>query len=72
MGSDEMFVYGDRSQVNFVELVQDVCSAYTCRCWRSTTVLDDVRRPPDARAKAVLESLARDVKLIGVPNLVLA
>ncbi len=68
MASEEMFVYGDPSQVKFVELAQDLIGAANSPLVAFDEMFRMMPGRHDARAKAVLETLARDVKLIGVPN----
>jgi hypothetical protein len=72
MASHEMFVYGDQSQTKFVELMQDLAAAVQSPQVMYEEAIGRMMVPGshDARARAMLETLARDLKLIGVPNVV--
>ena len=70
MASEEMFVYGDPTQIRFVELLQDVIGAVNSPVVAIEEALQRGIMPGrhDARAKAVLQALAHDLDLIGVPE----
>jgi hypothetical protein len=70
MGSEEMFAYGDPSQIKFVDLLQDLAAAYQSPLAAFEEMAPMISGRRNARVKAVLEALARDEKLIGVPNVV--
>jgi hypothetical protein len=70
MASDEIFVYGDKSFADFLQLVQDVSSAT-----RFGPVVLQITgqaggRSHELQGTAAISALAADVKLISVPNLV--
>jgi hypothetical protein len=71
MGSDEIFVYGDKNFGDFVELVQDVAGAM--RYGPAIAQLTDQThaRHSDAQVVAAISALVDDVKLINVPNFVI-
>jgi hypothetical protein len=70
MASDEIFVYGDKSFADFLQLVQDVSSAT-----RFGPVVLQITgqaggRSHELQGTAAISALAADAKLISVPNLV--
>ena len=71
MASNEIFVYGDKSFVNFAKLYQAVNAAasYGPMIARITGQAKD-RDPQQLQAEMVISALAKNVDLIGVPSLI--
>ena len=71
MGSDEVFMYGDKTSVDFVELFQTVDAAQSYGpMLAQITGQTEERQSAQIQAGAVISALAHNLKLIGVPNLV--
>ena len=72
MGSDEVFTCGDKSFVDFVELLQTVNAAQNYGpALALITGETEGRQLSDIKAGAVLSALVHHPKLIAVPNLVM-
>ncbi len=69
MASDEIFVYGDQSFADFLQLFQDVNSAQT---YGSLSALSagEPRNAQKQQAGAIISTLVKNIDLIGVPNLI--
>jgi hypothetical protein len=70
MSSDEIFVYGDKSFVDCLELAQEAVSAMRYGPAVMQLTGKSNGKPQDMQAAAVISALADDVKLIALPNLV--
>jgi hypothetical protein len=72
MGSDEVFMYGDKSCVDFVDLFQTVNVAQTYGpILAQITGEAEGRQPNELQGGAVLSALAHNPKLIAVPNFIM-
>jgi len=72
MVSDEVFVYGDKKFVDFVRLFQIVNTAQSFGSMKAQIVGEDEgRSAQQIQAGAALSALARNVKLLGLPNIVI-
>ncbi len=71
MGSDEVFLYGDKNFVDFIQLFRAVNAAqsYGPLMAQITGQIHD-QSPQEIQAAAVISALVNNLKLIGVPNLV--
>jgi hypothetical protein len=69
MGSDEVFIYGDKNFVDFVDLFQTVNGAQTYAPFYAV-MTGQAQQAEQVQGKAVVSALAKNVKLIGVPNLI--
>jgi hypothetical protein len=67
--SDEIFIYGDESCVDFVQLVQNVMN--DMRYGPMVMQATGQAVGPDVQGKVMVSSLAENVDLIGVPNFVI-
>jgi hypothetical protein len=71
MVSDEVFVYGDKKFVDFVELFQIVNTAQSFGPMTAQiTGETEGRSPGQLQGGAVLSALAKNTKLMGLPNVV--
>jgi hypothetical protein len=72
MASDEVFVYGDKNFVDFVELFQTVNTAQSLGpVLAQIDAKGEGVDPHKAQVGAILSALAQNPKLINIPNLVL-
>jgi len=70
MASDEIFVYGDKNVVGFLELVQNVTSAMRFEPAYLQITGKAEGRGRNLQGAVAISALVKDAKLIGVPNLV--
>ena len=72
MGSDEVFMFGDKTCVDFVELFQTVNAAQSYGpILAQITGEAEGRQPNEIQGGAVLSALAHNPKLIAVPNFIM-
>lgn len=72
MTSDEVFMYGDKSFVEFFELLQDLNAAVSSAPMKAQLHGEtEGQSPNEMQAAACISTLAQNVKRIGLPNLLL-
>jgi hypothetical protein len=71
MASEEIFVYGDESFVDFLTLAQNLISAMRYGPMvLQLTGPNEGHNPDELQGRVLMSALAQDIDLIGVPNLV--